>query len=188
MSVLPIRAYGDPVLKAKARSIGPDYPGLHELIDNMWETMYKAAGVGLAAPQIGKSIRLFIIDASPYAEEDPSLMGFKKVFINAGITRESGKAWLFNEGCLSFPELREDILRQPEIRLKYQDEHFQSFEEDFTGLAARIIQHEYDHIEGTLMVDHFSSLKKTLLRKKLANISKGIATVNYPMKFSPRKK
>ncbi len=187
MSVLPILAYGDPLLKARARPVDKDYPGLHRLIEDMWETMYKAQGVGLAAPQVGQGIRLFIIDATPFAEEEPGLEGFKKVFINPEILEESGKAWFFNEGCLSFPELREDIERLPNIQLRYQDEAFTTYEENYTGIVARIIQHEYDHIEGILMADHFSPLKKTLLKKKLTNISRGSVSVKYPMKFPLRK-
>ena len=188
MSVLPILAYGDPVLKNRAKPITKDHQGLSALIENMWETMYRAQGVGLAAPQVGESIRLFIIDASPYAEEEPDLEGFKKVFINAQIIEESGKAFLFNEGCLSFPGLREDIRRLPTIKLNYLDEDFNKHEETFTGLKARIIQHEYDHIDGMLMVDRITPLKKTLLRKKLQNISKGNVSVDYPMKFPLRKR
>ncbi len=187
MSVLPILAYGEAVLKSKAKPINKDYPGLAALIENMWETMYKAQGVGLAAPQVDKSIRLFIIDANPYGEEEPDLKDFKKVFINAQILEETGKAFLFNEGCLSFPGLREDIRRLPTIRLRYHDEDFNEHEETFTGLKARIIQHEYDHIDGVLMVDRITSLKKTLLRKKLQNISKGNVDVEYKMKFPLRK-
>ncbi len=186
MSIKPILAYGDPILKKKAEPIDEDHPGINELINDMWDTMYNAQGVGLAAPQIGKSLRLFVIDANPFAEEEPELKGFKKVFINAEILEETGKAWLFNEGCLSFPELREDIQRKPEIVIRYQDENFETHEEKFDGVTARIIQHEYDHIEGTLMVDHFSPLKKTLLRKKLSGISKGQVSVSYPMKFPLR--
>ncbi len=186
MSIKPIVAYGDPVLKKKAQPAGQDDPQLHELITDLWDTMYNAQGVGLAAPQIGKSVRIFVIDATPFAEEEPELEGFKKVFINAEILEENGKEWLFNEGCLSFPELREDISRKPEIRIRYQDEDFNAHEEKYDGAAARIIQHEYDHIDGRLMVDHFSPLKKTLLRKKLNNISKGSVNVSYPMKFPLR--
>jgi peptide deformylase len=186
--ILPVVAYGDPVLKNRAKPVEKDHQGLQELIDTMWDTMYQAQGVGLAAPQVGQSLRLFIIDASPFANEDPSLKDFKKVFINARILEESGQEWLFNEGCLSFPDLREDILRKPDIRMAYQDEHFNEFEESFSGLAARIIQHEYDHIEGIVMVDRISPLKRTLLRKKLSNISRGLVNPGYPMKFPLRKK
>jgi peptide deformylase len=186
--ILPIVAYGDPVLRKKAEAIQPDYPQLEQLISDMWETMYKASGVGLAAPQIGKSIRLFVIDASPFADEDPYLADFKKVFINARIIEETGQEWLFNEGCLSFPDLREDIYRKSDILISYQDENFQQQQEKFTGLAARIIQHEYDHIEGILMVDHMSPLKKQLVRKKLSKISKGEVQHDYLMRFPQKKK
>ncbi len=188
MSVLPVYAYGSQILTRRADPITRDYPGLQQLITDMWDTMYASQGVGLAAPQVGKSIRLFIIDADPYADEEELLKGFKKVFINARILEESGEAWYFNEGCLSFPGLREDIQRLPEIKIRYQDEDFNTIEETYKGLAARIIQHEYDHTEGVLMTDHFSQLKKTLLKKKLSNISKGLVTVSYPMKFPLRKK
>ncbi len=187
MSILPILAYGDPLLKEKGKPIDRDYPGLDALIDNMWETMYQAKGVGLAAPQIGRRIRLFLVDASPFADEDPSLKDFKKVFINARMLDESGDPWLFNEGCLSFPELREDLMRRPEIRMSYQDQDFREHEESFSGLAARIIQHEYDHIEGILMIDRISPLKRTLLRRTLNNISRGLVRTDYMMK-APRKK
>ena len=184
--ILPIIAYGDPVLKTRAKDIGPDYPGLDALIANMWETMYQAQGVGLAAPQVGLSIRLFVVDASPFAEDEPRLEGFKKVFINAEILDESGNEWLFNEGCLSFPDLREDIYRKPVIRIRYQDEAFNEHDETFDGLAARIIQHEYDHIEGVVMVDRISVLKRTLIKKKLMNITRGLVKTSYPMKYSRR--
>lgn len=188
MSVLPILAYGDPVLKAKAEPIEKDHPELNTIINDMWDTMYKAGGVGLAAPQVSKSIRLFVIDANPYADEEPELKDFKKVFINARILEESGNEYSFNEGCLSFPGLREDIRRQPSIKLSYQDEDFNNYEEVFSGIKARIIQHEYDHIEGILMVDRITPLKKTLLRKKLQNISKGNVSVDYLMRFPLRKR
>ncbi len=188
MSVLPILAYGDPVLKAKAKPITKDHPDLSAIITNMWDTMYKAGGVGLAAPQVGKSIRLFVIDANPYSDDEPELKDFKKVFINARILEESGKEYPFNEGCLSFPGLREDIRRQPSIKMCYQDEDFNDHEEVFSGIKARIIQHEYDHIEGVLMVDRITPLKKTLLRKKLQNISKGNVSVDYLMRFPLRKR
>lgn len=188
MSVLPILAFGDPILKVKAKAIEKDYPGLDALISSMWETMYKANGVGLAAPQIGKSIRLFIIDASPYGDEEPDLADFKKVFINAEIIESSGKEYLFNEGCLSFPDLREDIRRPPQIKMRYLDEQFNEHEETFSGLKARIIQHEYDHIDGILMIDRISPLKKTLLKRKLNNISKGNVSVDYLMRFPLRKR
>ncbi len=186
--ILPIVAYGDPVLKKKADPIDKDYPELDTFMANMWETMYKANGVGLAAPQVGKSIRLFIIDASAFEDEDPGLANFKKVFINARILEQSGQQWLFNEGCLSFPELREDIYRQPNITISYQDENFEHHQEQYSGVAARIIQHEYDHIQGVLMVDHLSPLKKQLIKKKLSNISKGMVKTDYLMRFPMKKR
>ncbi len=183
MSVLPIFAYGDPVLKIRAKPIDKDYPDLQRVIEDMWETMYNAVGLGIAAPQVGKSIRIFIIDTTPFADEESGFEGFKRVFINAEILEETGKPWLYNEGCLSFPELGEDIKRLSNICIRYQDENFNTYEENFSGLIARIIQHEYDHIEGKLMTDHFSPLKRTLLKKKLSNISKGSVSVKYPMNF-----
>jgi peptide deformylase len=189
--ILPIVAYGDDVLKKKADEITPDYPDLKQLISDMFETMYQAKGVGLAAPQIGKSIRLFIVDASPFADDEEEnlshLEDFKKVFINPIIIDEEGKEWPFNEGCLSIPGIREDVYRQPNILLKYQDENFNHFEERFDGIAARIIQHEYDHIEGILFTDHLNPLKRRLLKNKLNNISKGEIKVEYKMRF-PNKK
>ncbi|GGC46957.1 peptide deformylase [Parapedobacter defluvii] len=180
---LPIIAYGDPILKRKGIEIDKDYPDLQELIANMFETMYAAHGVGLAAPQIGLGIRLFVIDASPFADDDPALKDFKKVFINAEILEEEGEKWSFNEGCLSIPEIREDISRYPNIRIKYVDENWVVHEEDFTGLAARIIQHEYDHIEGKLFTEKLSPLRKAMIKSKLEAISRGQVDVDYKMKF-----
>lgn len=181
--ILPIVAYGDPILKKEAEEIDEAYPGLKELLFNMYETMYNAEGVGLAAPQIGKSIRIFIIDASPFADEDPSLEGFKKTFINPIILEEEGEKWSFNEGCLSIPGIRENVDREPSILIEYLNEDFKLVEERFDGLAARIIQHEYDHIEGVLFTDHVNPLKRRLLKTKLNNISKGNVKVSYRMKF-----
>lgn len=195
--ILPIVAYGDPVLKKEAVEIDKDHEGLSDLISNMWETMYAASGVGLAAPQIGKSIRLFIVDASPFADDedteepDPKavgLEGFKKVFINPIIEEEVGEEWAFQEGCLSIPQIREDVYRQEKITISYYDEDFNFHEETFEGYAARVIQHEYDHIEGILFTDHLAPLKKRLLKKKLMNISKGEIQVDYRMKFPVKKK
>lgn len=193
--ILPIVAYGDPVLRKVAEPIEKDYPELEQLIDNMWETMYKASGVGLAAPQIGLPIRLFVVDASPFADDDEldekerkQLEGFKKVFINAEIEEESGDRWAFNEGCLSIPEVREDVVRREEITISYLDENFTPRKETLDGLAARVVQHEYDHIEGILFTDKLSSLKKRLLKGKLGNISKGKVNVDYRMKFPALKK
>lgn len=181
--ILPIVAYGDPVLKKVAEEIDSDYPGLEKLIADMYETMYSSKGVGLAAPQINKSIRLFIIDASPFADEYPELEGWKKTFINPRILEEEGEEWDFNEGCLSIPGIREDVERKPELILEYEDENFELHEEKFDGVVARVIQHEYDHLEGILFTDHLSPLKKRLLKGKLNDISKGIVDVNYKMKF-----
>ena len=188
--ILPIVAYGDPVLRKVAVEINADYPELKSLITNMKETMYNAAGVGLAAPQIGKSIRLFLIDASPFADDEglsekdrKVLKSFNKVFINAKILKEEGMEWVFNEGCLSIPDVREDVFRQPEITIEYQDEDFKTHTETLHGLAARVFQHEYDHIEGILFTDKLSTLKKRLIKKKLENISKGKIKANYRMRF-----
>ena len=185
--ILPIVAFGTPVLRQKAKKIDEDYKGLLELVDNMFETMYKASGVGLAAPQIGMSIRLFIVDASPFQEEEPKLKDFKKVFLNPEIVEEEGEKFDFNEGCLSIPHIREDVSRKSKILIRFQDEHFKNYEEEFDGLAARIIQHEYDHIEGVLFTDYLSPIKKRLLKRKLNDISKGNISVDYRMKF-PQKK
>lgn len=193
--ILPIVAYGDPVLKKQAKEITKDYPNLDTLIDNMFETMYGAYGVGLAAPQIGLSIRLFIVDASPFAEdefleidEQKTLKNFKRVFINPVILEETGDEWAFNEGCLSIPDVREDVFRQPNIKIQYQDQDFNTHTEELSGLAARVFQHEYDHIEGVLFTDKLSPLKKRLIKGKLANISKGKINVDYRMKFPLMKK
>jgi peptide deformylase len=188
--ILPVVAYGDSVLKQRAEEIDRDYPDLQKLISDMFETMYAANGVGLAAPQIGRSVRLFIIDGSPFAEDDenPEMDGFKKVFINPVIVEEEGKEWPFNEGCLSIPTIREDVYRKPKLRLKYYDENFKHHEENFDGLKARIIQHEYDHIEGVLFIDRINGLKRRLLKSKLNNISKGSVDVAYRMRFPLRKR
>jgi peptide deformylase len=187
--ILPVVAYGDPVLKQVAEDIDKNYPGLDQLISDMFETMYQASGVGLAAPQIGKSVRIFIIDASPFEEdeENEDLKGFKKVFINPEIVEEDGKEWSFNEGCLSIPTIREDVYRKPKLRIHYYDENFNFHDEVFEGLKARIIQHEYDHIEGVLFIDHINGLKRRLLKNKLMNISKGNVDVNYKMRFPLKK-
>lgn len=185
---LPIIAYGDAVLRRKAMNISPEHPDLNGLIENMYETMYAAHGVGLAAPQIGLSLRLFVIDASSFAEDNEKLKDFKKVFINAQITDESGEKWAFNEGCLSIPEIREDINRHQTLTISYFDENWQAKTETYDGLAARIIQHEYDHIEGKLFTDKLSPLRKALLKNRLDAISKGLVKVDYKMKFPAMKK
>ncbi len=193
--IYPIVAYGDPVLRKKCKVIGPDYPELKQIIANMYETMYGALGIGLAAPQVGYPIRLFIVDASPFAEDEEFteeermyFKDFKKTFINAEILDEDGDDWAFNEGCLSIPNIREDVFRQPRVRIRYQDEDFVTHEEEFDGMVARIIQHEYDHIEGVLFTDKISSLKKRLIKSKLTNISKGKIEVDYKMRFPNLKK
>src|ERR1700761_3942508 len=186
---LPIIAYGDPVLKRKATAVEPDeYPNIKQLVEDMFETMYGARGVGLAAPQVGISMRLFVVDATPFDDEEPELKDFKKVFINACIEEETGEEWAFNEGCLSIPDIREDVYRKPVVRISYYDEDFKHHEETFKGLAARVIQHEYDHIEGKLFTDKLSPLRKRLLEKKLNDISRGVVDVEYRMKFPAVKK
>jgi peptide deformylase len=193
--ILPIVAYGDPVLRKVAKDITKDYPKLEELISNMRDTMKNAQGVGLAAPQIGRDIMLFLIDASPFAESDELeeeeklfLQGFNRVFINAQIIDEEGDEWVFNEGCLSIPNINEDVFRNETINIEYLNENFEKKTDTLSGLAARIFQHEYDHIEGILFTDKLSSLKKRLLKKKLENISKGKVDVSYRMKFPNIKK
>jgi len=185
---LPIIAYGDPVLRKKAANISSDYPDLNILIENMFETMYAAHGVGLAAPQVGLSIRLFIIDATPFEEDDEALKDFKKVFINPEITEESGDKWSFNEGCLSIPDIREDVNRHQNLTITYLDQDWNEHTESYSGLAARVIQHEYDHIEGKLFTDKLSPLRKAMLKNRLDSISKGFVKVDYKMKFPALKK
>jgi len=191
--VLPIIAYGTPILRKVGSSIDKDYPNLEELIFNMKETMVNARGVGLAAPQIGKAIRLFIVDTSPFSDNDELdqnerefLEKFNRIFINPKIISEEGDEWAFNEGCLSIPNINEDVFRNKVLTIEYVDENFKKYTETLSGLAARVVQHEYDHIEGILFTDKLSSLKKRLLKKKLDNISKGKIDVDYRMKF-PKK-
>jgi peptide deformylase len=196
--IIPIVAYGDPILKKEAEEIKSDYPGLKDLIEDMFETMYNANGVGLAAPQIAKSIRVFIVDTAPFSErgddeddflteeERAQLSNLKKVFINPIILEESGDKWPFNEGCLSIPGINEDVMRQRDLVIEYYDENFELKEETYTGLAARVIQHEYDHIEGILFTDHLNPLRKQFLKKRLNDISRGKTNVQYKMKFPKR--
>lgn len=193
--ILPIVAYGDPVLRKETQEIDKEHPQLEALIENMFETMYDARGIGLAAPQVGESLRLFIVDATPFGDDEDLLeeernlaATFKKVFINPKIVQEEGDEWAFNEGCLSIPDVREDVFRQPEITIEYEDENFKKHRETFNGIVARIIQHEYDHIEGILFTDKLSPLKKRLIKGKLANISKGKVNVDYRMRFPKLKK
>jgi|TARA_B110000305_G_scaffold241850_1_gene317895 peptide deformylase len=188
--ILPIMAFGSPILKTKCHEINSDFKDLNILIQNMWETMYAASGVGLAAPQIGKEIRLFIVDASPFAvdkelslTERSQLKNFKKIFINPQIVWSSSNSCNFNEGCLSIPDIREDIKRDDQIEIHYQDEKFKNKVLKLDGLCARVVQHEYDHIEGVLFTDKLSSFKKKLLKKKLKNISLGKINCDYPMSF-----
>lgn len=178
---LPIIAFGDPVLRKKAVEITKDYPNLQEVIDNMFETMYNASGVGIAAPQVGLSIRLFVIDLTD--KEEPDLKDFKKVFINAQILKEEGDKWNFNEGCLSIPDIREDISRNQTVTISYFDENWNQHTETFSGFKARVIQHEYDHIEGKLFTDKLSPLRRAMIKSKLDAISKGAVKVDYKMKF-----
>lgn len=189
--ILPIVAYGAPVLRQVATDITPDYPELDKLIADMWETMYNSNGVGLAAPQINRAIRLFVMDSEQIflnQEEDekgeyPDEPGFKGVFINAHITSLNGEEWAYNEGCLSIPKIREDIYRSEEVTLQFVDENFQPHTKTFNGITARVILHEYDHIEGKLFIDYLKPLKKKLLKRKLDDISKGKIKVDYRMVF-----
>lgn len=192
--ILPIVGYGDPVLRKEGEEIPKDYPNLKETIANMYETMYNAYGVGLAAPQVGLSIRLFVVDTKPFSddedlpkEEQQQLENFKRTFINPVIIKEEGEEWGFNEGCLSIPEVREDVYRQEKITIEYYDEDFNKKTEVYDGLIARVIQHEYDHIEGILFTDKISSLKKRLIQKKLQNIMEGKTRPDYKMKFIAKK-
>lgn len=183
--ILPIYAYGQPVLKKVAAPVGPDYPDLSQLIDNMWETMYHADGVGLAAPQIGLAIRLFVIDTLQLErdEKDKGEPGFKRVFLNAQKIEETGEPWAYEEGCLSIPRIRGDVDRPPVVRLRWQDENFEEHEAEFSGVNARVIQHEYDHIEGVLFTERLKPLKKRLIQRKLDDIRAGKVNPDYKMKF-----
>ncbi|MGZ4043106.1 MAG: peptide deformylase [Bacteroidia bacterium] len=201
--VLPIVVYGDPVLRKVGEEINKDYPGLEQLIKDMFETMYNAKGVGLAAPQVGKAIRLFLVDTSPFAEVDEDdededdeftpeqrkeLEKFKKVFINAKILKEEGEEWTFSEGCLSIPRIRENVNRQPDIEIEYYDEKFKKHVEKFSGVIARVIQHEYDHIEGKLFTDKISPFKRKMIAGKLKDISIGKISADYKTKiYRPKK-
>lgn len=195
--ILPIVAYGDPVLRKKGTEITKEYPDLDKLIADMFETMYASSGVGIAAPQVGKPIRLFLVDTKPFvsgereegeedefsAEEREQLGDFKRVFINAEILEEEGEPWVFNEGCLSIPKIREDVAREPLVHIRYYDENWNMHEEKYDGIIARVIQHEYDHIEGILFTDRISPLRRRLLKGRLNDISKGKVSVTYKMRF-----
>ncbi len=192
--ILPIVGYGDPVLRKVCEEIRPEHENLKDIVANMYETMYNANGVGLAAPQIGLAIRMFMVDTSPFAddedlknEQQQTLKGFKRTFINAKMVLEEGEEWSFNEGCLSIPDVREDVYRNERITISYCEEDFVIKTEVFDGLIARVIQHEYDHIEGVLFTDKISSLKKQLIKKKLQNIMEGKANPDYRMKYIAKK-
>jgi len=189
--ILPIVAYGTPILRTVCKDITPEYPDLSKLIDDMWETMYYSSGVGLAAPQVDRNIRLFVVDSGQIfsnLDEDelgkyPDEPGIKQVFINAHVSTLNGEQWSYNEGCLSIPKIREDVLRHEELTLEYVDENFQPHISTFTGITARVILHEYDHIEGKLFIDHLKPLKRKLLKGKLDDISRGRVNVDYKMVF-----
>ena len=190
--ILPIVAYGNPVLRKVCKDIFPDHPGLEKLIADMWDTMYISNGVGLAAPQVGRDIRLFVVDSTRIFEgmddkerlEYPDVPGIKQVFINAHIVEFTGRDWSYNEGCLSIPKIREDITRPDTVTIKFLDEQFNSHIDTYTGITARVIQHEYDHIEGKLFIDYLSPLKRKLMKGKLNDITKGNISVDYKMSFT----
>ena len=187
--ILPVVAYGHPILRKVCEDITPDYPELEKLIGDMWDTMYHTNGVGIAAPQVNKPVRIFVIDTLQIVEgfddqdrrEYPNEKGIKQVFINAHKIEETGKPWSYNEGCLSIPKVREDISRPANVRLRYQDENFQEHEAEFDGITGRVILHEYDHIEGKLFIDYLAPLKKRLIKKRLEDISAGKIKVDYRM-------
>jgi peptide deformylase len=186
--ILPIIGYGHPVLRETTQEIGPDYPRLAELIANMFETMYHAQGVGLAAPQIGLAIRVFVVDGSPMeTSRKEDMTGFKGVFINPVKVEETGTPWGFEEGCLSIPDVRETVMRPEHVTLRFMDEHFQEHVQTWSGVKARILQHEYDHLEGKLFTDYLSPMRKQVLRTRLGRISAGEVSSEYPMKFSRKK-
>jgi peptide deformylase len=199
--ILPIHIYGDPVLRKKCENIDKNYPDLEKLIKDMFDTMYNANGVGLAAPQIGKAIRLFIVDTSPFAkaeddddedeytpEQRKEMGAFKRIFINAKMVEEVGEEWPFSEGCLSIPKIRENVERKSDIKMEYVDENFKAHTEKFTGVIARVIQHEYDHIEGVLFTDKISPFKRKMISGKLNDISKGKTDPDYKIKvYRPKK-
>ncbi len=183
--ILPIVAFGSTILRKKCENINHNYPDLDLLINNMWETMYNSNGVGLAAPQVNIPIRMFIIDTKPFSEDsDEEVSPIKKIFINPKITSEDGEFWIYKEGCLSIPDIREDIKRKSAIKIEYYDENFIFHTESYDGLSARVIQHEYDHIEGKLFVDYISPLRKRFIKRKLEDISRGKIKVSYKMNFS----
>ncbi len=177
--IYPVTVYGDPILRKIAVPVEKDFEGLKELVSNMFETMYYSDGVGLAAPQIGKSLRIFVVDASPVADEEPELKDFKKAFINPEILERKGDEWVMNEGCLSLPDIHEDVSRPANVKIRYMDENFVEHTEEYGGFAARVIQHEYDHLDGKLLTDYLTPLKKRVLKSKLTAISKGKVKTSY---------
>jgi peptide deformylase len=181
--ILPIYAYGQSVLRKVAHPIESDYRDLNGFIEDMFQTMYSARGVGLAAPQVGRDIRLFVIDTLQLDKPERTVPGFKKVFINAQLLDESGEPWLYEEGCLSIPDIHVEIERKPVIHLRYTDEHWTEHTETFEGINARVIQHEYDHIEGILFIDRMKPLKRRMINRKLEKIKKGEVETNHPMRF-----
>ncbi len=181
--IFPILAYGHPNLRKTALEIDKNYPDLDKFIDSMYESMYESSGVGLAAPQVNRSIRLFVVDATPFSDEIPEPLDFKQVFINAKIVKRTGDDWSFQEGCLSVPGINEEVMRPEKIRIQYYDANWEFHDDTFDGIPARIIQHEYDHLEGILFVDRLSALRKTLLKGKLMDIAKGKTKTKYRMIF-----
>ena len=192
--VLPIVAYGNPILRREGKDISSDYAGLDQLISDMWETMYNSKGVGLAAPQVNRDIRLFVMDSlqiiqdldEEEKEEYPEDVGYKGVFINAHMVDQTGEDWAYNEGCLSIPKIREDIYRKEKITIRFVDENFQEHVKSFNGITARVILHEYDHIDGKLFIDYLKPLKKSLIKRRLNDISKGKISVDYKMSFGTK--
>lgn len=186
--IYPITVYGEPLLRKVSKPIDKDYPELKQLVEDMFETMYHSDGVGLAAPQIGLTIRMFVVDASPAADDEPELEGFKKAFINPEILELRGDEWSMNEGCLSLPDIREDVSRPEFVKIKYYDENFVEHIEEYGGFAARVIQHEYDHLEGKMFIDYLSPLKKRMLKSRLTNITKGKVNTSYRIRIPGSKK
>lgn len=186
--IYPIVAYGDPVLRRQTSEIGTDYPDLKKLVDDMFETMENANGVGLAAPQIGLSLKLIVVDASPFAEQDAKAADFRKALLNPEIYEEEGEKWSFNEGCLSFPGLHEDVERHAIVKIRYMDLDGKMHDETHDGYVARVLQHECDHLNGKVFVDHLNPLRKTILRRKLDCITKGAVSHDYKMKFALKPK
>ena len=183
--ILPIVGFGSPILRKKCKDITHEYPEFETLLANMWETMYKASGIGLAAPQINKEIRLFLIDTTPIVDDDETEeVIVKQAFINARIIEETGEEWVFNEGCLSIPDIREDVSRKSTVTIEYMDENFKKHTTTFDGLTARVIQHEYDHVDGILFTDKISALRKRMIKGKLMDISKGRVNAAYKMRFA----